>query len=199
MIVHLFYRVPASGPSVIAMFVGVAVFAAAVWAKKRAFDRHEPVARSLDASRIGVILQGLAMGLAPGPFRLPHGWFGLDRPGNLIAVIALMTMAAGLFVWASGTMGQNWSLVARARRDHQLVTTGPFAYVRHPIYVAMLALLVGMGLATGHGRTLRLILPLFALGTWIRVVQEEAVLRAHFGAAYDAYGARVARFLPWLL
>ena len=40
--------------------------------------------------------------------------------------------------------------------------------------------------------------PLFALGTWIRVAEEERLLRRHFGEAYDAYAARVPRFVPGL-
>src|SRR3546814_1930029 len=51
------------------------------------------------------------------------------------AVALLMATTVGLFVWASRTMGRNWSIVARTRADHRLVTTGPFAHVRseeHP-------------------------------------------------------------------
>src|SRR3546814_14978625 len=65
------------------------------------------------------------------------------------AVALLMATTAGLFVWASRTMGRNWSIVARTRADHRLVTTGPFAHVRHPIYGAlflfMLAIAIGLG------------------------------------------------------
>jgi protein-S-isoprenylcysteine O-methyltransferase Ste14 len=57
-----------------------------------------------------------------------------------------------------------------------------------------------LALAIGLGNEWRLIvtLPLYALGTWLRIVEEEKLLRAAFGPAYDAYAARVKRFAPGL-
>ena len=93
-------------------------------------------------------------------------------------------------------MGRNWSLVARTRADHQLVEAGPFAYIRHPIYSALFLLMPAMALAFGHVAHLVLSVPLYAIGTWLRVGEEERLLRATFGSRYDAYAARVKRFLP---
>jgi protein-S-isoprenylcysteine O-methyltransferase Ste14 len=95
-------------------------------------------------------------------------------------------------------MGRNWSLVARTRTDHELVTSGVFARLRHPIYLAMGLFLLGLAISLGHERNLLLSLPLFALGTWIRVREEEKLLRAQFGGAYDSYAASVKRFVPGL-
>lgn len=119
--------------------------------------------------------------------------------GEAAVIALLMAASVALFAWASRTMGRNWSVVARTRSDHELVTTGPFAYVRHPIYTAMALLL--LALAAGLGTEARLIvtLPLYALGTWLRIVEEEKLLRAAFGDRYDAYAGRVKRFVPRLL
>lgn len=57
-------------------------------------------------------------------------------------------------------------------------------------------MLLAMATAFGHWRGLMLGLPLFAWGTWIRVVEEEALLHARFGPQYEAYAARVKRFVP---
>lgn len=118
--------------------------------------------------------------------------------GEAAGIALLMAASVALFAWASRTMGRNWSIVARTRSDHELVTTGPFAYVRHPIYSAMALLLIA--LAIGFGAELRLIitLPLYALGTWLRIVEEEKLLRATFGDSYETYAARVKRFAPGL-
>jgi protein-S-isoprenylcysteine O-methyltransferase Ste14 len=93
-------------------------------------------------------------------------------------------------------MGKTWALVARTRVDHELMQGGPFAYVRNPIYVALLCFLLAIAIAYGHVASLIFAVPLFALGTWLRVRHEEALLRAMFGAEYDAYAARVSRFVP---
>src|SRR6185503_7349903 len=114
--------------------------------------------------------------------------------GEAAAVAALMLLALGLFISAARTMGANWSIVARMREGHELVTGGVFAHLRHPIYTAMGSFLVAMTIAFGHEYALILALPLFAIGTGIRVREEEKLLRGEFGAAYDDYAARVKRF-----
>ncbi len=107
-----------------------------------------------------------------------------------------MAGAVLLFAAATAEMGRNWSLIARTRKDHELVTSGPFAHVRHPIYTAMSLFLLSLALSFGHERSLIWGLPLFAGGTWLRVREEERLLRASFGSAYDDYAAHVKRFLP---
>lgn len=119
--------------------------------------------------------------------------------GEAGAVLALMLFTIALFFAASRAMGRNWSIIARTRGDHELVTGGPFAVIRHPIYTGLFAILIAMALAFGHWHGLILGIPLYGLGTWMRVRREEALLRARFGAAYDAYAARVKRFLPGLI
>jgi protein-S-isoprenylcysteine O-methyltransferase Ste14 len=96
-------------------------------------------------------------------------------------------------------MGRNWSLEARTREDHELIVSGPFALIRHPIYTGMFAFLLAMAIAFGHWRGLILGVPLFWIGTMMRVTREEKLLRAQFGTSYDAYAARVKRFVPGLI
>ena len=93
-------------------------------------------------------------------------------------------------------MGQNWSLVARTRSDHKLVERGPFALMRHPIYVALFGLMIATGLALGHPWNLLLAAPIYWWGTLQRVAIEERLLRDAFGSAYDDYARRVKRFVP---
>jgi protein-S-isoprenylcysteine O-methyltransferase Ste14 len=116
-----------------------------------------------------------------------------------ILVAALMLASVLLFVAAAKAMGANWSVVARMREGHELVTGGVFARLRHPIYVAMSAFLVALAIAFGHEAQLLVAAPLFALGTWIRVREEERLLKAEFGSAYDDYAARVKRFVPGII
>ncbi len=119
--------------------------------------------------------------------------------GEAAAVAALMLLALGLFTAAARAMGANWSIVARMREGHELVTGGVFAHLRHPIYTAMGCFLIAMAIAFGHEFGLIAGLPLFALGTFIRIREEERLLRGEFGAAYDDYAGRVKRFLPGVI
>jgi protein-S-isoprenylcysteine O-methyltransferase Ste14 len=151
-------------------------------------------------SMAGVVVQSLgfaAVGFGPvSATLLPQDGLGI---GEAAAVIALTALTISLFLAASRAMGRNWAIVARTRGDHELVTWGPFAAIRNPIYTALFAWLLAMAVAFGHWRGLILGVPLYWIGTWMRVSREETLLRAQFGTAYDAYAARVKRFIPGLL
>lgn len=168
--------------------------------KRREAAGSEDGAKTVTSSWIGIGIQGLgfaAVGFGPVKIEMdPLTPFAL---GEGAVVAALVLTAVILFVSSSRAMGKNWSLVARAREDHQLVTSGPFALVRHPIYTGLFAWLIAMAIAFGHHRGLILGVPLYWIGTWVRVVREERLLRAQFGADYDAYAARVKRFVPGIL
>lgn len=151
-------------------------------------------------SMLGVAVQGLAFfAVGFGPLKLILGAPDGPALAEIIAVLALAGAVLALFFASSRAMGRNWAIVARTRDDHQLVTWGPFAVIRNPIYVALFAWVLVMALALGHWRGLVVAVPLYWIGTWMRVRREEALLRAQFGADYDAYAARVKRFVPGLL
>ena len=67
------------------------------------------------------------------------------------------------------------------------------------ITLPLLITLVAMALAMGHPQRLLIALPVYIVGTLIRVREEERLLRAMFGEAFDAYAARVKRFVPGLI
>lgn len=176
-----------------AALYGLAVLAARIDSARAGQSAAARSSRSL----AGIALQSLGILLA-GIGRVESGLPPADwrSIATGAAVAALLLNAAALFRWSTTTMGRNWSLIARTREDHELVTTGPFAIVRHPIYVTMLMFLLALAIATGHYVQLLLAVPVFALGTWIRIVEEEKLLRAAFGPAFDAYVRRTGAFFP---
>lgn len=190
---------PVGLPGIAVMAGGLLAFLLAVLAARA---RREPGLAETGAQRsprsmLGIAVQGVGIAI-PG-FGGPH--VTLDPLGGAAlvgaAVVAvLMGAAILLFIAASRAMGRNWSLVARTRSDHHLVTTGPFALMRHPIYTALFLVMVANAIAFGHTAHLIVAVPLYALGTWLRVVEEERLLRAMFGSAYTQYAARVRRFFP---
>lgn len=199
MLPHLFPILPVpSATPIVFMALGLLFFAALV-AKRLTTPRGEAGARTDRGSAIGIALQALGFVAVAGP---AHTAGGLSMEGwaspRTLVVAACAAGAALLFQWAARTMGRNWSLVARVREDHQLVTSGPFAWVRHPIYAAMALFLIAWALSSGREYYLIVGLPIFIAGTLIRTRREEALLRGQFGAQYDAYAARVKRFVPGL-
>lgn len=176
------------------------IFAIALLAARtRAGTEERGNTRRSHRSVGGIAVQALAFFVASfGPQHIALDPLGTKALVEAAAVAVLMATAIGLFFAAARAMGRNWSLVARTREDHQLVQTGPFAHLRHPIYTALFLVMVAIAIAFGHTGRLLIAAPLYALGTWLRVSEEERLLRAMFGADHDAYAARVKRFVPRL-
>ncbi len=196
-----FWRAEAVDLTTLAVFfVGAVGFFAAVVITRLGTAGPGSADKRSGRSIVGVVVQGVGMALAGGPPRVASGAFWPPAaPLQTLAVALLMGGCVALFVWSARTMGDNWGIVARTRSDHQLVTSGPFAWVRNPIYVALALFMFGMAVATGRVPALLIALPVFVIGTLIRTSEEERMLRAHFGVAYDAYAARVKRFVPGVI
>lgn len=145
-------------------------------------------------SGAGLALQCVALA-APAFVVARGGWSGVAGAGGGVPRIAagLAVLAAGLALFAASVraLGAQWSLIARARDGHRLVTRGPYGALRHPIYVATGVGLFGALLAAGDARAGVAAAALFLAGTPLRVRAEEDVLRAAFGTRYEAYVRRV--------
>lgn len=190
---------PIGLPGLAALSVGGFAFLIALVAARARRGSEEGERRAARSSRsiLGIAVQCVAIFVvAVGIQDVSLDPLSTKALVEAAAVALLMATSVGLFVWASRTMGRNWGLVARTRSDHVLVRTGPFARVRHPIYTALALLLLAIAIALGHSARLILGAPLYALGTALRVREEERLLRTMFGAEHDAYAARVKRFLP---
>ena len=150
-------------------------------------------------SRHGIILQSLGMGFtAIGPARTELSWFSAVAIMSYAVVLLLMGSACALFASSSGQLGKNWSLQARTRDDHELVRSGPYARVRHPIYLAMLLFLFGMAVAFGHWVQLLIAVPVFVIGTRMRTEAEERLLEQSFGDEYRDYRKSTPALIPRL-
>lgn len=115
------------------------------------------------------------------------------------ALGAALTLLGLLFtVWARVHLGRNWSGVAAVKAGHELITGGPYRWVRHPIYSGMALAFLGMAAANGQWRgVLALALALIAIVQ--RIFVEERFMRQQFGAAYDAYARGVRALVPGLI
>ncbi len=115
-----------------------------------------------------------------------------------LAVVTLV-LAVGS-VWlvnaASRRLGKQWALAARLVEGHDLITDGPYGWMRNPIYAGMLGLLVATGLAMSRWPILVAATLVFVAGTVIRIRVEERLLRQAFGAAFEEYARRTAALIP---
>jgi len=172
---------------------------AVVWVALRNVDRHSRGARRL-RSTIGIAFQSLGCAAAGVGFTKPVlPWWAPYSLVSTTLVVLLGVTAIALFLSAAETMGKNWSLVARTRTDHELVRSGPFALVRHPIYLALLLYLLSIAAALGHWQQLIFAIPIYIAGTMIRIRDEEKLLRAQFGEEHARYVREVPALIPLLL
>ncbi|KYF78421.1 isoprenylcysteine carboxyl methyltransferase [Sorangium cellulosum] len=151
---------------------------------------------------IGGVLFAVAMllGLAA-PVAELAGWIGpLAEPGLLVVGLGAVAILAGILgtLWSQGAMGASWRIGVSEAERTSLVTRGPFAVVRNPIFSFMMLAALGMALILPNAAALASFVALVtAIELQVRVVEEPYLLRAH-GEAYAAYCAKVGRFLPGL-
>jgi protein-S-isoprenylcysteine O-methyltransferase Ste14 len=100
-----------------------------------------------------------------------------------------------LLTWTFHTLGKNLTDTVVTRREHTLVTTGPYRFVRHPFYVAFLLGMTAIAIVLANWLVLMIGIPAFVLLA-IRSHKEEANLLARFGDDYRRYRERTGAFVP---
>ena len=193
-------NVAVTGGGLVVVLLFLACFAVLLLRGTRGDRQGEAAAKASTLSRLGIFVQMLAFGWTGfGPIHIVNNGFDARLMVESAIIAALCCATWLIFFRARKALAENWSFVARTRSDHQLVQTGPYALVRHPIYLCLMLWLVTMALAMGHPQRLFISLPVYIIGTLIRVREEERLLRAMFGAAFDMYAAGVKRFVPGLI
>jgi protein-S-isoprenylcysteine O-methyltransferase Ste14 len=138
---------------------------------------------------IGTLLQiastvAITFCLGAGPLR--------PRSLELVGVFALAPLATALFVWALLSAPRNAG-------PEILVTRGVYAWIRHPIYLALLAMLLATGLLVPVGSGLAVAIVIYLAGSELRIASEEKELAEKFHAEYEQYCLRTRwRYLPGL-
>jgi protein-S-isoprenylcysteine O-methyltransferase Ste14 len=101
-------------------------------------------------------------------------------------------------IWARFTLGRNWSGVVTLKGGHELITSGPYALVRHPIYTGLLTMFVATVIVLGHVAGI-IALPFVFVSLWIKLRYEEKLMLKQFPNEYAAYQRRVKRIIPFIL
>lgn len=125
-------------------------------------------------------------------------WSRIDSTTGVRALgVGLAALGLAGLCWAFRHLDANLIADSVPGADHTLVTSGPYRWIRHPLYSAWGVLMLGYGLATSSWAVI--LVAIAALGTVVRrTSKEEEALIAQFGAAYRTYAARTGRFLPQL-
>jgi hypothetical protein len=116
----------------------------------------------------------------------------------LLGVVGVVICACGigLAIWARVYLGRNWGMPMSRKRDPELVTGGPYRYVRHPIYTGIFFAMLGSAV----GQSLVWILPLLLGGAYFvySARREEQLMTEQFPQQYPAYMKRTKMLLPFI-
>lgn len=148
-------------------------------------------------SHVLPLLIGVALIVWP---RVPWDWLSLPllphRQLTYAVGVALVMLGLAFTVWARLHLGRNWSGTVTLKAGHELIRSGPYAYVRHPIYTGLLVALLGSAVACGE---LRAAIGLGVVaGAFIRKLRiEERFMREIFPGQYQRYCAQVPALVPF--
>jgi protein-S-isoprenylcysteine O-methyltransferase Ste14 len=110
--------------------------------------------------------------------------------------LAVLLAGVAFAVWARVHLGRNWSGIVTVKEDHELIRTGPYGYVRHPIYTGLITGLIGTGICSG---TLRAALgvAIISAALLIKSRTEERFMRETFPGQYPEYCEEVPALVPF--
>ena len=111
---------------------------------------------------------------------------------------AVMLVGLGLRIWAIVVLGKSFRTTVETHESQGVVTSGPYALIRHPSYSGLVAVSVGYGIAVQNWFSLivAVLIPLVAL--LYRIHVEEAVLESSLGSQYTDYQKRTRKLIPWI-
>ena len=171
-----------------------------LWAITGRTSKQTVHARSEGVSRVLVALVGLCWFVLFG-----HGFghpplssrFIPMTPVAVYGGLALTVVGLAFAVWARFYIGRNWSPQIEVKQDHQLIQTGPYGIVRHPIYSGFM--LATLGTAIAFGEWSGVLSVAMIVGAWgYKARLEEGAMIEQFGPVYELYRARVKGLVPFV-
>ncbi len=103
-----------------------------------------------------------------------------------------------LFWWVHKTLGKNWSPVLEIRKDHKLIITGPYKYIRHPMYTVIWIWVLFQGIILSNWAVMIVGILTWSILYFIRLPEEEKLMIEEFEEEYKDYMKRTKKIIPWI-
>lgn len=184
------------------LFTGVGI--SSYYRRKADQDSGEKISRKVDGTFFMNIIRigGLILWLSPLVYLINPAWMawsklGLPEGARWLGVILGFLCIAGIY-WLFSSIGSGITPTSATRKEHRLVTSGPYRWVRHPLYTVGTSLFIALGLIADNWFIILLgILAFVAMAS--RAPKEEANLIEKFGDEYRDYMKRTGRYFPKLI
>jgi protein-S-isoprenylcysteine O-methyltransferase Ste14 len=120
--------------------------------------------------------------------------------GDWLTWVGVFIMISGVAFrrYAIAVLGRFFTATVQIQKDHQIINTGPYRYIRHPSYLGILVLALGNGIALANWVSLLLCILLPTIGIINRIKVEETELSCHFGEQYQDYKKSTWRLIPYV-
>ncbi len=178
-------------------FVCLAIFSG--WANGR--DRVRPQGDDRDRGSRALIflLSPVGMVLAfAGPYAFPQARIGFDPARVFTTAMVLFWIGLPLYIWAVLTLGKYFRTTVQILDEHRLVVSGPYRFLRHPVYTGGILIFAGLGLALGNWFSFcASALSTFIAYVW-RIRVEESALHERFGSEFEEHRRRTWAVLPFV-
>jgi protein-S-isoprenylcysteine O-methyltransferase Ste14 len=163
-------------------WVGFSIY----WSVAAKNSAESKTSESAESRRVHLLLLNVGQLLLFVPVPGLRQSFRPDGDAWIAAGLALLGVSIALAVWARRHLGRNWSGRIDIKADHELVRTGPYRKLRHPIYTAVIGMCVGAALVDGQVHAL-VGVAMVVGAYWRKVRMEETNLRQAFGDRYREY------------
>ena len=174
-----------------AMLTSIAIL---IQARRKVDPQLDAGRKSAPGAKYGMLLEALGFLCASLP-RTP------DEPVPQSLQIAALVLAplSLLLGWlAIREMVLQWRLQAVVTQSHRLITTGPYAFIRHPVHTSLFGMLLATGFVVADWMTTVAAVVLYLCGTEIRIAAEEKLLAERFGTDFAVYRANVPAYIPFV-
>jgi protein-S-isoprenylcysteine O-methyltransferase Ste14 len=178
----------AFGPPAMLLAVAILCIFSLYWSAAAKNSKPAVSSESKASRRFHLIVLNAGVLLLIFSFSIP-GFRNPVLPASPILQLAGLTIEVAGFalaIWARRTLGANWSGEVRIATGHQLVRTGPYQWIRHPIYTAVLAMYLGILLVSGEVHAV-VGLAIIVLAYLRKIRMEETILAAQFGEEFAAW------------
>ncbi len=117
---------------------------------------------------------------------------------NFITVTGLVLLLSGIIlrVWSINILGKNFTAAVKITKEHELIKSGPYRYIRHPSYLGALIAITGCPVFLNNSFTILISFIVMMFAYYFRITFEEKALSAHFGRFYEDYKKNTYRLLP---
>jgi len=183
------------------LFTGIGI--SSYYRRKADKDTGEKISRKVDGSVMmtAIKIGGLILWLTPLVYLVNPNWMnwskiGLPESIRWLGVGIGILCVLGIY-WLFSSIGSNISPTSATRKEHQLITSGPYRWVRHPLYTVGSSMFIAFGMMADNWFIAALGVLAF-IGMAIRTPKEEANLIEKFGDEYQEYMKHTGRFFPKL-